>query len=374
MKGNKELNVGHQMEGGIALLGDVALNGLFCSDRTKNTSRFQSISKHLKNCDLVFANLETPVIGASRTFSESKKVNKGILHYTEKEVLSHSLDLLNISVVSLANNHIFDCGIDGVKETIACLDKMGILHTGAGLVKKDIAPVFMDMNGVMIGMIAYVDRSTNPSIPDNSGIYINYYSEKTILKDIKNTVKLCDKLFLSLHWGPDYSFYPYSYQLEAVNKFVEAGVDVIIGHHSHTVQPHEMIGYSMVFYSLGSFCYGDYLENGKIRALRLKTKRGYVPILNKEMNLAKEIFTKELKGNRIKLTQRDCNKFRLIFMRLVHRSKLMFKILLFKEAVFDRLHDYFFGYYRNPLKQIFSISNFRKIGFIKQDFNRGKSK
>ncbi len=374
MKGNRRFSTGYPINGEIALLGDVALNGLFCSDRAENTSRFQSISEYLKNCDLVFANLETPVIGASRTFSESKKVNKGILHYTEKEVLSHSLDLLNVSVVSLANNHIFDCGIDGVKETIACLDKMGIMHTGAGLVKKDIAPVFMDLNGVMIGMIAYVDRSTNPLIPNDSGIFINYYSEEKILKDIKNTIKLCDKLFLSLHWGPDYSYYPYLYQLESVKKFVDAGADVIIGHHSHTVQPHEIVGNSIAFYGLGSFCYGDFLENGKMRALRLKTKRGYVPILNKEMNITKEIFTKELKGNRIKLMQGDCNKFRLIFMRLVHGSKIVFKMLLFKEAVFDRLHDYLFGYYRNPLKQLIAISNLRKIGFIKQDFNRGKNK
>ena len=357
----------------IALIGDVALNGLFCSDKDGNTNRLLAISKQLEDCGLVFANLETPVIGKTDEFNKEKVHGKGILNYTKRDVLTHSLSLLNVSAVSLANNHIYDCGIEGVKETIDCLDENGVLHTGAGLKREHIDPVFMEVDGVRIGFISYVDSSTNPCIPDNSGIFVNYLDEEKVCKDIIEAKKECDKLLLSLHWGPDYSHYPYKHQRIAVKEFVKAGADVIIGHHSHTVQPYEEFFNRSVFYSLGSLCYGDFIENGQLRALRRKTKRGLIPILNKEMKTIRLIHTRELEGNKIVIARNGKNKFRLVVMKLVHQSNFAYHMLLFKEAFIDRMVDYFFGYYRNPFKQLVSVSNWKKIHFIKQDLSRGKN-
>ena len=370
----KKLHSGLAHSSRIGLLGDVALNGLFCIDKKSNHKRFLTISSYLKQLDLVVANLETPVIGESRTFNTRKITSNGIIHYTEKDVLQNSIQALNLSAVSLANNHFFDCGVEGLEETISCLEENGVLHTGAGLRVEDIEPVFMNSKGTSIGLLAFVDKTTNPEVPSDCTVFVNYYEEERILREIAAAKNRCDKLLLSLHWGPDYSHYPYKHQRIAVKRFIQEGADVVIGHHSHVVQPYEEIDNGIVFYSLGSLCYGDYLEENKLRALRKKTKIGLVPIINDEMKIVEEIFTRELQGNRIVLTRKRKNGLGLFIMKLVHRSKLVFQLLLVKEAFIDRLDDFFFGYYRSPIKQLFTASNYRKLKFIKQDLRRGQSK
>ena len=360
--------------GSIALLGDVALNGLFLTQPEKNHQRFTEIAPILQSFPLVLANLETPLAGDNE-FNPDKKDGKGVIHYTDETTVKEILPMLNITGVSLANNHIYDRGKSGLIHTVKCLETLGIRFTGAGYAAEHLEPVFFETGGKQVAFCAYVDRDTNPCFPDDAGIFINYFDEEAVIQKIKSIKKECHNLVLSIHWGRDYSAYPTREQRETARRLVDAGADVILGHHTHTLQPYETYKKGLIFYSLGSFCYGDFLWEGKQRALKRKTKRGMAAVISMEDNgpkISAVIPTRELKGNTVIPGRKVKNNRRMLFyMRLFHKYRFFYRLQKIKEVLIDRVVEYFFGYYRNPLVQLFSAANFKKIAFIKRDLKKG---
>ena len=169
-----------------------------------------------------------------------------------------------------------------------------------------------------------------------------------------------------MHWGEDYSFYPTKEQRRLAKIFVEAGADIIMGHHPHTIQPYEKYKNSYIFYSLGGLTFGDYKKtpNSPFVALFKKTKKGVIAKYNPKMNSVSFISTLELKGNFIKLTKRNFKRWSSttwIYYNIKHFHPALTKFFLFKEKILDRVYEYFFGYYKNPIKRLFQLSNLKKI-------------
>ncbi|MCP5104677.1 MAG: CapA family protein [bacterium] len=362
----------------IALLGDVALNGLFNKEPENNKRRFKEVTGLLQAAGQVFANLETPAWGDG-AYNENKQNQKGVLLYTQQEVLREVLPLLNITAVSLANNHVYDCHKQGLLYTIRCLESLKIGFTGAGFKQKHLEPVVMTKNGCITGFAAYVHPSTRPMVSKESGVLVNYFDEDKIIAGIKQLKKTCHCVILSLHWGVDYSFYPTRYQREVSKRFIDAGADIIMGHHPHTVQPYEIYNGGFIFYSLGSFCFGDFMYKGKLRSLKRKTKKTILPIIaiNGEPRMTKCHSLRELPGNRLVLSKHSLQSFlrtKRSLMKLKHRFKIVNFIIKVKEVFFDRIIEYFFGYYRNPLAQLISFgSNLKKIKDGFRDYKQRKT-
>lgn len=366
----------------IALLGDVALHGLFCEESEKNKNRFNDIRDILKKNDLIIANLETPIQGNGE-INHLKKEAKGIIHFTQNSVVQEILSILNINIVSLANNHIYDCKTSGMVNTIQCLEKKNIKYTGAGNDPENIEPVIVNIKNQNIGLIAYVHQSTNPMFEEKDSTFFNLFDEEKIIDDIKKLKNKCQCIIVSLHWGLDYSFYPTKDQREISRRIIDSGADIIMGHHSHTVQPYEIYKDRYIFYSLGSFCFGDIIYEGKRRSLKRKTKKTILPILelnveaDPKLNLKYCYSLKELKGNTVRLKRVSLIPFlayRRFLMKLKHKFKLVSVLINIKESIFDRIIEYFFGYYRNPFKQLIAFSNIRKLKYILRDLKKANNK
>jgi poly-gamma-glutamate synthesis protein (capsule biosynthesis protein) len=355
----------------IALIGDIAFNGIISTDSEKNPQRFLEVSSLFKRQIFVFANLEFPIKSGN-----SLNPNRNIIHYTNKEATYFLLQYLNICCVSLANNHIYDYEMEGLKTTIQTLDELGILHTGAGWKKEHIEPVIIDIDGRKIGFIAFVDISTNPNTEKYSGLYINYLGVSQVIASIKKIRNKCDCIICSIHWGKDYSnFYTRNQQIIA-RQIIDSGVDIIMGHHSHTIQPIEFYKNGVIFYSLGQLCFGDFNWEGQLRALKLKTKIGMMaqfPDVYSKIPIL--IPTYELKGNYIIIPNRNLDR-KLKVLGGINKLKNRFKIIefavLIKEAFFDRIIEFFFGYYRNPIRQLLHFKNYKKIKYIYRDFKLNK--
>ncbi|KAF5073311.1 Bacterial capsule synthesis protein PGA_cap [anaerobic digester metagenome] len=135
----------------LTFIGDIAFNGLISEQPEQNAVRFSLVAPILQEADLVFANLETPVKAGDEYNNE-----KSIIHYASYEVTKDLLNKLNIGCVSLANNHIYDCKMDGLKATINLLDNLGIYHTGAGWKQEHIEPVIIEKGGQQIGFLGWV--------------------------------------------------------------------------------------------------------------------------------------------------------------------------------------------------------------------------
>lgn len=355
----------------LTLIGDISLNGLFINNNSENYKRFQNIIPIFKD-SFCLCNLESPIINTKNT-----KILDNNYIFTNYDIASQIFNYLNIKAVSLANNHILDYGINNINYTINSLKKLNIYATGLNFLE----PIVFDLNNFKIAFMAYLDEekflkesffTTNwQNLMINT---ISIYNLKKIKNIIKEYKKFVDIIILSIHWGNDYSNFFTKKQQELAHDLINSGVDIIMGHHPHTIQPYEIYNNKVIFYSLGQLCFGDFYWENKLRALRIKTKLGMVIRFNNLNNLLdfEVIPTYELKYNfliipKINITKKI--KILFFFNKLILRFKAFQFIFLIKETVFDRIWNFLFGYYRNPLKEIFKIYNYKKIKYIKRDIN-----
>lgn len=355
----------------ISLVGDISINGLFCSNFAENEKRVEEIANFLKDENLVFGNFESPIFGDGET-NEQKK----ILLHTTKEVARQILPKLNLSCVSLANNHIFDFKTSGLHNTIDLLDEMGIKHTGAGYLKEHVDPVIIPTPDGNIGFLAYVDPSTNPGINATNDIFINYLDPEKARDEIKKLRQHCRYIVVSVHWGVDYSFYPTKKQTSLCKLLSQAGANVVMGHHTHTLQPWSANANSVFFYSLGSLLHGDWERDGERKSLPLKSKTSAIAFLNLENCHVKLQFLKTKKENMEKgINPPVFFGFRQHFLFTLHQKCRIYRwIVRIKENFADKTIDFFFGYYKNPWKQMLKLfKNRNKIKTALEEYANYKS-
>jgi len=343
----------------IQLIGDIAPTGLYVDKPDENQYRIEKITPFFENNSLKFANLETPIF-----IENSQNHYKNKIHTTTRKALIDTLIPLKINVVSLANNHIFDCTLAGVKATIIALNELGIKFTGAGFEKKHIEPILINHNGKKIAFLAYVDLTTNPKTETFNDLYINYFCLENVKNDISTISNLADEIICSIHWGNDYSFYPTNLQRQQAKKIIDLGATIIMGHHPHTIQPFEKYKNGYIFYSLGGLTFGDYKKkDNQYGALYKKTKIGLIVNINEERKLHFQT-TFEKIGNYITPSTLDFNKWNSVIWRYINLSNkyvLVKKIIFFKENTLDRITEYFFGYYHNPILRLFQVKNLFKL-------------
>ena len=145
------------------------------------------------------------------------------------------LSYANILVVSLSNNHITNYGQKGLVDTKKTLTEAKIDYTGEGsLAVKEI-------NGLKVGFLGFNFVSAQPTSLD--------------FRMIVDSKKLVNILIVGVHWGAEYQDKASATQKEIARKLVEAGADVVAGHHPHWVQDEEKINGKPVYYSLGNFVF-----------------------------------------------------------------------------------------------------------------------
>ncbi len=347
----------------IVLVGDTAFTGIISTDPNSNIKRYSELALLLKRkeASLVFANLEVPV---KARFARNEF--KNIIHYSDSEVTAALLKFLNISCVSLANNHIYDCKMPGLKATINLLDNLGIYHTGAGWTSEQCDPVIIEESDTRIGFIAYVDIRTNPKTESFKELFINYFDYHKVIQDISKLKSRVDKVICSIHWGVDYSYYPTPEQVKIAHDLIDSGADFIMGHHPHTFQPFEKYNKGYIFYSLGTLTFGDYIREGKseIQALFRKTKRSAIVKYDQVNDNLKILAIRELKGNIIVSQKRNYRRWsarKWLHYKTRNSNKVTNFLYDFNERVLYRIYEYFFGYYKNPIKRLFQFSNLRKV-------------
>ena len=164
------------------------------------------------------------------------------------------------NVISLANNHIFDYGISGFKETKKCF--FNVLTVGAGEWNEAFSPCILEKDGISVAVFAMAEMQFG-ILRDKSDKYgcawINHPSVNQIVKDAK---KKYDYVIIIAHAGLEGVDYPLPEWRNRYNELLSVGCDVIVGGHTHTSQ-----GYSIrrnnkfIFYSLGNFCFQKNLSH-----------------------------------------------------------------------------------------------------------------
>lgn len=245
----------------IAFGGDIFPGGILSG---KNYSVTDKLRSYLQDFDIRIATLESPV-GDDYSYYEKhmdgKTVCKNAL-FSKNEDLDKLVDL-NINVVTIASNHVFDLGLEGLKNTIEQLKKRNILYCGAGInIMEASRPAIINIKGksiAIIGCARFFEASPNYATEKDPGY--NLIEIDRICTDIKNAKLNNDFVFVMPHWGKEGPYYPENETKEIALKMVEAGADGILGGHTHCVQPvifeTQQNRKVPIFFSLGHFLFPD---------------------------------------------------------------------------------------------------------------------
>ncbi len=205
----------------------------------------------LKTADIAMVNLECPVT------TRGKRVDKPYNFRMHPRFLS-ALTGAGIDVVSIANNHIYDFGRVGLFDTISYLDSVGIRHVGAGRNRTEArTPVVVSTNDKSVALLAYYGGSEAPKATSRKPGVADRDIE-TIQADIAK-LKLQNPaayIVVNLHWGTEKATIPDQEQIEFAHEVIDAGADLIIGHHPHVLQGIEKYKSGVIVYSLGNFVFG----------------------------------------------------------------------------------------------------------------------
>lgn len=241
----------------LAGMGDIMLDRKVGQRFIECPSDFEltAINGILKNYDLIFANLETTI---STRGAPYPKQDPHVVFRSHPDTLD-VLKALGINVVSLANNHMLDYGVDALADTIAHLDAAGIKHVGAGCNYKEAnQPLLLEFNGQKVAMLAYVfiySSSTRMAAARYPGV--SDHRINRILPQIKKLKKDGYKVIISVHWGMEYSFYPLPYLSKQARSMIDAGASLVLGHGPHYPQGIENYRNSNIVYSMGNFIFDE---------------------------------------------------------------------------------------------------------------------
>lgn len=194
---------------------------------------FESAALVLAGSDLAFANLESVL-----TVSDVDTGKE--IFFKADPARADVLRLLGLTHVSVVNNHVDDYGYAGWQESVGHLHDAGIVpvgdYDGGG------QPVVATTNGGSVVFLAYDDTYRPIDV-------------ETLGSEVANAGALGDTLVVSFHWGVEYQHAPTQRQRDLARAAIDAGAELVVGHHPHVLQGIETYDGGLILYSLGNFMF-----------------------------------------------------------------------------------------------------------------------
>ncbi|KAA6204064.1 CapA family protein [Streptomyces parvus] len=202
----------------------------------------------ISKADLAICHMETPVGNPKGPF-------QGYPEFLVPPQILTSLKDVGYDTCSTASNHTFDHGLKAVRRTLDAMDKVGLGHSGSARTPKEAEQInIRDVNGVKVAHLSYSWESFVHPTPDKHKWALNRTDRSSIKKaERRARDKGAEVVILSIHWGAEYFNEPGTAQLSLAQQLAEeTGIDLVIGHHAHVVQPIQKVNGTWVAYSLGN--------------------------------------------------------------------------------------------------------------------------
>lgn len=210
---------------------------------------FMEIKPYIQSFDLAFINQETILGGTELGLSSYPRFNS-------PHELGDAIVDAGFNLISLANNHTLDRGEKAIESSINYWNKQNVIYSGSEIEDKSHVKYFT-INEIEFAFVAYTYGTNGIYHPEDKMYLANLYQKDQVKFDIKQAKESSDVVIVSMHWGNEYELYPSEPQLEQANYLNSLGVDIIIGHHPHVIQPVDVIvnndNRTFVMYSLGNF-------------------------------------------------------------------------------------------------------------------------
>lgn len=271
----------------LAVAGDVFL-GRKLPGGAKDTGRsYSELFARMAAADITFINLESP-------YSERGYPTEKYTFLRSPPSLIDELDKMGVDVVTLANNHMLDYGYDALFDTLDLLDAKGVKRCGAGRdLPEAYAPAIFESNGIRIAFLGFSSTlplgsaagdarpglapihvfsafvlepsprtQEQPGSPPSVKTFplqqdVTQMQEKIVAAKAK-----ADFVVVAGHWGLASRYDLAEYQTVVGRALIDAGADVVLGHHSHTLQAIEIYAGKPILYSVGNFIFHDLPSTG----------------------------------------------------------------------------------------------------------------
>ncbi|MBN1183221.1 MAG: CapA family protein [Bacteroidales bacterium] len=219
-------------------------------------SIFNDFYSVLQGNHLNITNLESPI------YNGSKPIFKTGLNIKADESVVKTLAYGGFDLVTLANNHIMDFGQEGLKSTIKICKREKISIVGAGFNLQEARKIFYKrIQGKICAILNMAENEWSTTTGEMPGS--NPYNPITAYYDIQEAKKKADYVILIVHGGHQHYPLPSPRMVETYRFFIDAGANIIIGHHPHCFSGYEKYNGGFIFYSLGNFIFdrGHYKDD-----------------------------------------------------------------------------------------------------------------
>lgn len=213
---------------------------------------FDGMTDFISAADIAFINQETLMAGEEYGYSGYPRFNSP--RDLAKDILDAGFDVVNI-----ANNHMMDMLPEGLAATIDFWNEQPSMLIGGYKNAADYDDVrVIEANGIRVAFLSYCYGTNGLSMPKGYDMIIPYLDEAVIRRQTAIAHERADFVLVSVHWGEDSVQAVTQQQKTYAKLFADCGVDAVIGHHPHLIQPVEWIegqgGHRMLCaYSLGNF-------------------------------------------------------------------------------------------------------------------------
>lgn len=224
---------------------DAAENGYDYSDV------FSALKPKIQQYDIRYCNAETPICDSKHG---GELGEMGTALFAADTNFGDAILDAGFNLISLANNHVIDNGLDGLEQNRKFWYSSGAVCSGLDENSPESRVSFFTKNGIVFAFVSYTTRVNTMRKKRVSGI--NIWDEQFGVRDIMYARKNADVVIVSLHWGTEYMLGDINKEQRHISEYLsQLGVDIILGTHPHVVQPVRWVGdrgRTLCAYSLGN--------------------------------------------------------------------------------------------------------------------------
>ena len=234
------------------------------------------VKPYLTKSDLTIGNFETVTAGPSSGYTSYPSFNT-------PDAMLTALSSAGFDVLSTANNHCLDRGINGLTRTIKKIEENKMTNVGSSIDGKNKFTI-KEINGIKVSILSYsaAFNGNEKRLSDTQKTkYLSPINETQIKSDIKMVkAKGADAIIVIMHWGNEYQREPNATQTSLSKKILSWGADIILGSHPHVVQKSEITKVNdkekFVIYSMGNFISGYRRSDKAKRPNKVYTEDGVI--------------------------------------------------------------------------------------------------
>ena len=264
----------------ISIVGDISL-----ADNWKIMPKYDTVGNVsgilsdevvdiMRKSDVMIANSEftvsdrgTPMRGKQYTFRANPK---RLSIYDE----------MGIDMVTLANNHVYDYGKDAFLDMLTAFEEKGLPHIGAGRnLEEAMKPYYFIIGGYKFAFVNATRAEKyvlTPGATETSEGVFRCYDPTNMINLIKELRPNNDYVVAIIHYGWEDHHELEQVQIDSSHMYIDAGADIVVGHHAHTLQGVEFYNHKPIIYNLGDFIFSNNTDDTVIFQMILQEDKNFI--------------------------------------------------------------------------------------------------